>query len=118
MEFPLGGHSAEIFRTHKRSEQAKSQRPRSPFIISYTQQVRLCLWRGFQRLRGDPSITIAGVVGNRAIALIVASIFYNLQMTTSSFYQRGAPIFFACLTNAFSSSLEVRLERASPAESF
>jgi hypothetical protein len=29
-------------------------------------------------------------------------------MTTSSFYQRGALLFFACLMNAFASALEVR----------
>jgi ATP-binding cassette subfamily G (WHITE) protein 2 (PDR) len=45
--------------------------------------------------------------GNTIVGLIIGSVFYNLQPTTSSFYQRGALIFFACLTNAFASALEI-----------
>ena len=45
------------------------------------------------------------------MALVVSSIFYNLDMTTDSFFQRGALIFFACLLNAFSSALEVSSDR-------
>jgi ABC-type multidrug transport system permease subunit len=41
------------------------------------------------------------------MALIISSVFYDLQSTTASFYQRGALLFFACLMNAFSSALEI-----------
>lgn len=43
------------------------------------------------------------------MALILGSVFYNLKMDTASFFQRGALLFFAILTSAFSSALEVRL---------
>ena len=46
---------------------------------------------------------------NTAMAFIIASVFYNLQPTTSTFFQRGILIFFALLFNAFGSALEVRL---------
>lgn len=42
------------------------------------------------------------------MALIIGSVFYNLRDDTSSFYSRGALLFFAVLLNAFSSALEVR----------
>lgn len=70
-------------------------------------QAKLCTKRGFQRLRGDASISISSIVGNSIMALIIGSVFYNLPSDTGSFYSRGALLFFAILLNAFSSVLEV-----------
>lgn len=70
-------------------------------------QVKLCVTRGFQRLRGDMSIMLSGMIGNTVMALIIGSIFYNLPSNTGSFYSRGVLLFFAILLNAFSSFLEV-----------
>ncbi|KAI1177053.1 ABC-2 type transporter-domain-containing protein [Nemania sp. FL0916] len=106
-EHPIGGPDAEAFRASRREQQAKGQRANSPFTLSYLQQIKLCLWRGWLRLKGDPSITVGSLIGNFIMSLIVGSVFYNLQPTTSSFYQRGALVFFACLLNAFASALEI-----------
>jgi ATP-binding cassette subfamily G (WHITE) protein 2 (PDR) len=72
-------------------------------------QVKLCLKRGFQRLRGDLSIVISGIIFNVVLALVVSSVFYNLKDDTNALYSRGALLFYAILLNAFSSSLEVCL---------
>lgn len=104
---PFDGEDAEKFRAHKRAQQAKRNRAKSPFTLDYWQQVQLCLWRGFRRLTGDPTLTIGQLMGNVIMGLIIASVFYNLQLTTASFFQRGALLFFACLMNAFASALEV-----------
>ncbi len=104
---PLNGPDAEAFRASKKAQQAKGQRLKSPFTLSYIQQVQLCLWRGFRRLIGDPSLSLGALIGNFIMALIISSVFYNLQPTTASFYQRGALLFFACLMNAFASALEI-----------
>ncbi|KAI1802080.1 ABC transporter ABCl1 [Daldinia bambusicola] len=106
-EHPLNGPDAEAFRASKRAQQAAGQRPKSPYTMSFSQQIMLCLWRGWQRLIGDPSLTIGSLIGNFVMALIIGSVFYNMQPYTSSFYQRGALLFFACLMNAFSSALEI-----------
>ncbi|KAI2627660.1 ABC-2 type transporter-domain-containing protein [Hypoxylon sp. NC1633] len=106
-EHPINGPDAEAFRVSKRQQQAKSQRAKSPYTLSYWQQIQLCLWRGLQRLKGDPSLTIGALIGNFGMSLIIGSVFYNLQPNTSSFFQRGALLFFACLMNAFSSALEI-----------
>lgn len=106
-EHPLGGPDAQKFRALKRAQQSKSNRPKSAYTLDYIQQVQLCLWRGFRRLMGDPSLTIGAWIANTIMALIISSVFFNLQMTTSSFFQRGALLFFACLMNAFASALEV-----------
>lgn len=70
-------------------------------------QVKLCISRGFQRLRGDATLALSGMIGNTIIALIIGSVFYNLQSNTGNLYYRGALLFFAVLLNAFSSALEV-----------
>ncbi|KAI0453717.1 ABC-2 type transporter-domain-containing protein [Xylaria acuta] len=106
-EHPINGPDAEAFRASRREQQARTQRPGSPFTLSFLQQIKLCLWRGWLRLKGDPSITIGSLIGNFITALIIGSVFYNLQPTTASFYQRGSLIFFACLLNAFASALEI-----------
>lgn len=70
-------------------------------------QIKLCMERGFQRLRGDMSLMLSGMIGNFVTAIIIGSVFYNLPSSTGSFYSRGALLFFAILLNAFSSFLEV-----------
>ncbi|OQV10719.1 hypothetical protein CLAIMM_14681 isoform 3 [Cladophialophora immunda] len=104
---PLGGEDLNRFKESRRLQQAKRQRVASPYTLSYGQQVRLCLWRGFRRLVADPSLTLTSIIGNNVFALIIGSIFYNLDGTTNSFYSRGALLFFAILLNAFSSALEI-----------
>ncbi|KAF2704437.1 putative multidrug resistance ABC transporter [Pleomassaria siparia CBS 279.74] len=106
-KFPLGGEHLEKFKASRRAQQAKAQRVSSPYTLSYVQQVNLCLWRGFQRLKGDPSITLSQLIANSIMALVISSVFYNLQFNTSSFFQRGALLFFAILMNAFGSALEM-----------
>lgn len=41
-------------------------------------QVKICLRRGFWRLRADPSLTLFQLFGNFVMALIVSSVFFNL----------------------------------------
>ncbi|KAH7175408.1 ABC-2 type transporter-domain-containing protein [Dactylonectria macrodidyma] len=104
---PIDGPDAEAFRASKHAQQAKGQRKKSPFTLSFAQQIQLCLWRGWKRLRGDPGLTIGALIGNFCMSLIIASVFYNLDETSNSFFQRGALLFFACLMNAFASALEI-----------
>ncbi|OAG12301.1 putative multidrug resistance ABC transporter [Paraphaeosphaeria sporulosa] len=106
-KFPVGGEQLEKFKESRKAQQAKGQRIKSPYTLSYMQQVKLCLWRGFRRLMADPSITLTQLIANSIMALIIASVFYNLPSTTSSFYSRAALLFFAILMNAFGSALEI-----------
>ena len=106
-QYPIDGPSLQSFRSARRAVQAKAQRPRSPYTLSITQQVALCVRRGFQRLRGDMGNVIAGAFFNAIMALVIGSIFYNLPNTTGSLYSRGALLFFAILLASFASALEV-----------
>ncbi|CAG9975142.1 unnamed protein product [Clonostachys byssicola] len=107
IDHPLDGVDALVFRASKEAQQARGQRRKSPYILSYPQQIQLCLWRGLMRLKGDPSLTIGALVGNLILSLVVGSVFFNLNDTTSSFVPRGTLIFFSCLLNGLSSLLEI-----------
>ncbi|KAJ5157869.1 ABC multidrug transporter A-2 [Penicillium canariense] len=104
---PIGGEKQESFDRSRAAEKAKGTRAQSPYTLSYVMQIRLCLWRGFLRLKGDMSMTIASVIGNTIMGVIISTVFLDLPNDTGSFFQRGALLFFAILMNAFASSLEI-----------
>ena len=104
---PFHGEDYEKFSATRRMDQAESQRKKSPFTLSYMQQLSLNMWRGFVLLRTDPSLTITMLVTNFFEALMISSIFYNLSQTTDSFNKRGLLLFFVILMNAFGSILEI-----------
>ncbi|EIN06105.1 pleiotropic drug resistance protein PDR [Punctularia strigosozonata HHB-11173 SS5] len=106
-QYPVGGHHLETFVKSRKAQQADHVSSKSPYTISFPMQVRLCLVRGFQRLRNDLSMFFVTVFGNSIMCLIVSSVFYNLPTDTSSFFSRGALLFYAILLNAFSSALEI-----------
>ncbi|KAK0199278.1 AtrD, ABC-transporter [Desarmillaria ectypa] len=106
-EYPVGGDQLDKFRVSRKAQQAKGMRAKSPYTLSMPMQIKLCLHRGFQRLRGDMTLFFTALFGNFIMSLIISSIFYNLPKDTSSFYSRGALLFFAILMNAFSSALEI-----------
>ncbi|KAL4885202.1 ABC-2 type transporter-domain-containing protein [Aspergillus karnatakaensis] len=106
-EYPIGGSKLEEFNRSRAAEKAKGTRAGSPYTLSYPMQIRLCLSRGFIRLKGDMSMTLATTIGNSIMALIISSVFYNLSDTTEDFFSRGALLFFSILLNAFSSALEI-----------
>lgn len=106
-DFPIGGPHLEKFRESRKAQQAGGQRTKSPYTISVPMQIRLCVKRGFQRLQGDASLLITGMGGQCVMALIIGSVFYNLQNDTASLYSRGALLFFAILMSAFQSALEI-----------
>ncbi|CAN6641338.1 pleiotropic ABC efflux transporter of multiple drugs [Trichomonascus vanleenenianus] len=106
-EYPIGGKTFEEFKEGRNTMKAKHVSDRSPYTISFGMQVRLCMHRGFLRLKGDLSMAATTVFGNSIMALIISSLFFDMQPSTSSFYSRGALLFFAILINAFSSALEI-----------
>lgn len=106
-DYPIGGSGLDQFKKSRRAVQATSQRIRSPYTLSVSQQVALCVRRGFQRLRGDMGIVIAGAFFNALMALVISSIFYNLPNDTAALYHRGALLFFGILMASFASALEI-----------
>ncbi|KAK8159610.1 ATP binding cassette transporter [Phyllosticta citrichinensis] len=106
-KYAIGGRYMEMFIASKRADQAKFTRAASPYTLAYGQQVAICLWRCIKRLKADPTLSYGQFIANFAMALILGSVFYNLEDGTKSFFQRGALLFFAILNNAFGSALEI-----------
>lgn len=104
---PLQGEDHKQFAQSRVLEKSKRQRQRSPYTLSYSKQVTLCMWRDVQKLKNDPSVTLSMLIINFFEALIIASIFYNLPGTTASFFKRGGVLFMMVLLNAFGSILEI-----------
>jgi len=61
--YAFEGEQYQQFVASRRAQQAKGQRLKSPYTLSYPQQISLCLWRGFRRLTGDPSLTFTQLFG-------------------------------------------------------
>ena len=60
-------------------------------------QVRYIMKRYWDRMRGDIIVPLSTVAGNIAMALILSSVFYNLQPNSSSFYYRTSVMYYALL---------------------
>ncbi|KAF9875065.1 ABC transporter [Colletotrichum karsti] len=97
----------EEFQQSIKAERSSFQRLKSPYMITYPRQVKLCLWRGWKRLVADPGFTISSLVFNIIVGFVLGSMFFNLKADSSTFYYRGGLIFFALLFNAFASEMEV-----------
>lgn len=106
-QYPIGGEHLEKFKDGRKAQQARGQRLKSPYTISVPMQVKMCVTRGFQRLRGDMTLLFGGIFGNTVLALIISSVFFNLEDNSKTFFSKGALLFFAILMNAFSSALEI-----------
>jgi ABC-type multidrug transport system permease subunit len=106
-DYPFNGEHHQKFFESRRLDQSDMQRKSSPFNLSYFGQAKMCLWRSWTLLKGDPSIPITMLLTNFFEALIISSIFYNLPQNTDSLFQRGILLFFIVLINAFASILEI-----------
>lgn len=108
---PRGGPNGQEFRRGYRSSQDPKLPKKSAYIAGWWEQTKALSTRGFQRIQGDPQMPLTTILGNSAMAFIIASMFYSQihpdPVYTSSFYGRSALLFFALLFNAFSAMLEI-----------
>lgn len=95
-------------RESKARRQAKHVRPRSPYIISISMQIRLNTKRAYQRLWNDLHAPLSMMFANLVLALIIGSIFYgNAADATASFSSKGSTLFMALLLNALTAISEI-----------
>jgi ATP-binding cassette subfamily G (WHITE) protein 2 (PDR) len=107
VEHPPMADSYRTFAEQRRLEKSSKQRVRSPYNLSPWRQIRLCIWRDWQRLKAEPSVPIVMLAMNLIEVLIMASIFFGQKNTTSSFYIRGASLYSIIMISGFGSMLEI-----------
>ncbi|TLS31584.1 hypothetical protein PpBr36_03908 [Pyricularia pennisetigena] len=104
---PFDGQDLQTFAKSRRMDQSKTQRAKSPYTLSFVEQLGITLWRSMIMLKNDPSTMLTSLFTNTFQALIIGSIFFNLPADASSFFKRGTLLFFLILMNAFGSILEI-----------
>lgn len=108
IQHPISAASVEQFQVSRQAQQSRRVKPTSPYTLSFPQQVKLCINRGFLRVKSDPTIALSSMLGNSIMGLIISSVFFNLPWDkTSSFGGRNTVLFFSILFNAMSSLLEI-----------
>ncbi|KUL81851.1 hypothetical protein ZTR_09746 [Talaromyces verruculosus] len=108
-EHPLDSLEEVKFACLKHGEQAYRARPSSPYLLSLSLQIRLCLTRAFQRTRNDlPSIIVTAIV-QIVVAVIIGSLFYAIPDNSAGLSQRATVLFLAVLTNALIAMLEINM---------
>lgn len=85
----------------------KSTRRGSPYVLSPLAQVELCMHRGSRRILNNLALPVSFVVGNAIMALIVGSVFYNLDNNTAGISAREILIFYSVLLNSFMTGFEI-----------
>lgn len=107
VEHPFDNADLRLFAEARKSEKSSKQRERSPYTLSYWRQIKLCMWREWRRICGDPAVMVFQIVVNMIQSVIIASVFYNLSADTSTFFSRGAVMFMMILMSALASMLEI-----------
>lgn len=79
----------------------------SPRTIPIASQILLCTYRGFARLRNNYIPVVAGIFANVIIAIVVGSVFFNLEQSTDSMDKRAVLLFFSLMITAFAPAFEV-----------
>jgi ATP-binding cassette subfamily G (WHITE) protein 2 (SNQ2) len=114
MDRDLGFPSSETAKTLTRAfcesahlEKSKRLPRRSPFTVSFTEQIKACVIRQYQILWGDKSTFIIKQVSTVVQALIAGSLFYNAPDDSNGLFVKGGAVFLALLYNSLLAMSEV-----------
>lgn len=70
-------------------------------------QINICVRRGFLRLRNNYAPVIAAAIANSILAIVLGTVFLNLDETTETFDKRAVLVFFALMVIGFAPAFEV-----------
>lgn len=88
--------------------QANPRVSRSEYYpTSLLHQINKCTLRAFKRLQNNVVPPISGIIGNSVVAIILGSVFFNLEENTASFEPRSILLFYSIMVNACVPAFEV-----------
>ncbi|CCH45109.1 putative membrane protein [Wickerhamomyces ciferrii] len=87
----------------------KQEKPRVHYryTLTYPQQLKLVVKRGFDRIYGDKAYTIVTCVAATIQALVVGSLYYNTPDSTNGAFSRAGTLFFMILYYSLMALAEV-----------
>lgn len=88
-------------------DKAKRNSKKSPYTVSFGQQVRACVLRQYQIIWGDKQTFFIKQGSTIVQALIAGSLFYNAPANSSGLFIKGGALFFSLLFNALLAMSEV-----------
>lgn len=88
-------------------DKAKRNSNKSPYTVSFGQQVRACVSRQYQIIWGDKQTFFIKQGSTIVQALIAGSLFYNAPDNSSGLFIKGGALFFSLLFNALLAMSEV-----------
>ncbi|CAN8098395.1 unnamed protein product [Discula destructiva] len=88
-------------------ETKRSGAKRSPYSVGFHQQVWALMKRQFLLKMQDKLALILGWIRSIAIAIVLGTLFLDLQETSTSAFSKGGLIFIALLFNAFQAFSEL-----------
>ena len=80
---------------------------RSPYTVSFWEQLKACVIRQVQILRGDKAVLFVKQGGNFFQALSVGALFYNAPNNSSGTFLRTGALFTSIVFNVFIAQSEV-----------
>ncbi|KAL5339404.1 ABC-2 type transporter-domain-containing protein [Aspergillus crustosus] len=93
-------YEQEVKEHEEEREEARQKAPKKNYTVAFHKQVLVLTERQFKIMYGDRQT----LIGKWAIltfqALIIGSLFYNLQPTSTGVFTRGGVMFFVLLFNA------------------
>ena len=87
----------KLYKDSIAAEKSKGASKKSYYTVSYWEQVRLCIRRGFQRIYGNKTTTITNIVAAVIQAFITGSMYYNTPSSTNGAFSRGGTLYFCLL---------------------
>lgn len=99
----------ELRRYQKLANQERAKRvpKKSSYVISWWQQIVLCIKRRAQIMWGDRLTTIIITIASVIQALIIGSTFYDIPDSSSGFFSRGGVLFFMILYQSLMAAAEI-----------
>jgi len=90
-----------------RAKRARHVSKRSPFLLSWPMQVRLAIKRRAQITMGDWMTLFITSFASTIQAILLGSLFYQLQLTQQGIFPRTGIMFFSLMYNSFLAMSEI-----------
>ena len=101
-----GSETHQNFKDVAVAEKQKWTSSKSPYIINFVEQLKLCCERRFHNLVNNKAYTLTLVFAAVIQSLIIGSLYYNTTEETIGAFSRGGVLFFSCLYFAIMSLAE------------